>query len=227
MKKGRLFMAVVVAIILVAEPLAAQEGSASGQAGSLEFGVKGGLSLASFFWTGDLGWNSSTMFAFMPEAFAFARVGLSDGFGIQLDAGYHGNGCSVDASDGYAHWYMHYLELPIWARWNTGDDDFNLYAGVGAYLAWFLGGSYDIATGYADFDGSGSLTQGTIGQVDVVRAMDYGVLFVLGVETGRTIYELRFPIGIVTAIEFTPPLDFGGTRGVLNSGFDIIVGYRF
>jgi hypothetical protein len=214
-------IAVSVLIIVWSTALVAQE-----RQGPLEFGIKGGIALPSFFWTGDASWNPATMFAFQGEAFAFACLNLNEGFGVQAEFGYHGKGCSVDASDGYAHWYMDYVELPLWAKWRTGDADFSVYGGVGGYAAYFLGGRYEISTGDPSFDGSGKLSTGDAEGTNVVRPLDLGLLLAAGVEAGRMIYEFRFSIGVVPSIEFTPPPSFGGSRGSLNSGIDILVGYR-
>jgi hypothetical protein len=224
MKQTRFLGALVIVFALAASaPVAAQEGGPR----LFDFGVKGGLSLPTFFWTGDTGWNDSTMFVLQGEAYAYGVVNLTPSFGIEVDGGYRGKGCSVDASDGYAHWYMDYLELPVWAKWSSGDGQgFSVYGGIGGYAAWFLGGRYDFATGVGGLDGKGKLTSGTADDPKVVRPLDYGVLLVVGGESRRIIVELRFSVSVVPSMEFTPPAEFGGARGSLNSGIDLLLGYH-
>jgi hypothetical protein len=217
------------AILLLVFALAATTPCAArGETARLfEFGAKGGLAMPSFFWTGDSGWNAATMFAFQAEAYLYVCVNLTPSLGVQIEAGYHGKGCSVDAADGHAHWYMDYVELPVWARWSARETDaFSIYGGIGGYVAWFLGGRYDFSTGASGLDGSGSLARGTENDPTVVRPLDYGILFVAGVEFGAVLFELRFSVGVVPSMDFTPPSQFGGTRGTLNSGLDALVGYR-
>lgn len=212
-------------LVLVAglAPAAALEGAPR----LFEYGVKGGISLPSFFWTGDDGWNQVTMFAFQTEAYAYGCLNLSPSFGVVLEAGYRGKGCSVDASDGYLHWYMDYLELPLWAKWSAREgEDFCAYGGLGGYAAWFLGGRYDFSTGVSSLDGSGSLSTGAADDPTVVRPFDCGLLLVAGLEAKRLILELRFSVGVLNSLDFTPPSEFGGSRGALNSGIDLLVGYR-
>ncbi len=137
MKESRFIDSIVIVIVsalalAVSAPLAAQ----AGEPRLMEFGVKGGLALPSFFWTGDSSWNDSTMFAIQGEVYAYGSVNVTPGFGIEVDGGYRGKGCSVDASDGHVHWYMDYLELPVWAKWSSPiSRDFRVYGGVGGYMA--------------------------------------------------------------------------------------------
>ena len=193
----------------------------------LDFGVKGGLSLPTFFWTGDNSWNDVTNFAIQGEAYAFACVNVNPRFGVEIEAGYRGKGCSVDASDGYVHWYMDYLEVPVWAKFSAPmGRNLSLYGGIGGYAAWFLGGRYNFSTGVSGLNGSGSLSGGTTDDPTVVRPQDYGVLLVGGVQLGRVLFELRFSVSVVPSLEFTPPPDVGGdARGALNSGIDLLIGY--
>jgi hypothetical protein len=212
----------LIASLGASEPLVAQIDAPR----FLDFGIKGGLSLPTFFWTGDDSWNQVTYFAVQGEAYAFACANLNPRFGIEIDAGYHGKGCSVDASDGYVHWYMDYFEVPVWAKWSARvGRKLSVYGGIGGYAAWFLGGRYDFSTGVSGLDGSGSLSGGTADDPTVVRPQDYGVLLVGGVQTGGVIFELRFSVSVVPSLEFTPPPDFGDARGSLNSGIDLLIGY--
>jgi hypothetical protein len=224
MKRRCLSVAIFIAFSLgTSASLAAQ----AGEPRLLDFSVKGGLSLPTFFWTGDNSWNDVTMFALQGEAYAYGSVNITPGFGVEVDAGYRGKGCSVDASDGYAHWYMDYLELPVWAKWSSRvGQRFSAYAGVGGYLAWCLGGRYDFSTEVSGLDGAGRLTVGTADDVTVVRPMDYGVLFVVGGESRHMLFEVRFSVSVVPSMEFTPPPTFGDARGSLNSGIDLLLGYR-
>ncbi len=224
MKRPSLPVILLVAAVLSAgAPLVAQGISPR----LLDFGVKGGLALPSFFWTGDAGWNQSTVFALQGEAYAYACANLQPDFGIEVEAGYRGKGCSVEASDGHAKWYMDYFEVPLWAKWSARmDENSSFYGGIGGYMAWFLGGRYDFSTGVSGLDGVGKLSKGTAGDVTVVRPLDYGFLLVAGGEAGRMTFEGRFSVSIVKSMEFAPPSEFGGARGALNSGIDLIAGYR-
>lgn len=214
-------------IIVFALTLAVSTAIAAQVAGPklFEYGVKGGLALPSFFWTGDAGWNEVTMFAVQGEAYAYGTVNLNQGFGIEVDAGYRGKGCSVDATEEYAHWYMDYLELPVWAKWTSRDGQgFSVYGGVGGYAAWFIGGRYDFSASSAGLNGAGKLTAGTAEDPTVVRPLDYGVLLVAGGESHRIIFEVRFSVSVVPSMEFIPTgLD---ARGSLNSGIDLLLGYH-
>jgi hypothetical protein len=205
-------------------------GSAAAQSQApsrFEFGVKGGLALPSFFWTGDNGWNQVTVFAMQAEAYGFACMNFNGKFGIQAEAGYSGKGCKLSASDGYARWYMDYLEVPVWAKWSSrSGPDLNVYGGLGGYAAWFIGGRYDFSTGEPGLDGKGKLERGTADSPTTVRPTDFGVLLVCGMEGRHMIVEFRMPIGVVKSMQFTPPPVFGGARGSLNSGLGVIVGYR-
>jgi len=190
--------------------------------------VKGGLALPSFFWTGDSDWNQATMFAIQGEAYVYSCLNLSSTFGVELEAGYRGKGCSVDASDGYAHWYMDYLEVPLWAKWSVREGaNLAFYGGLGGYAAWFLGGRYDFSTGVSGLDGSGRLISGTADDPTVVRPFDCGALLVAGGESNKICLEFRFSVSFIPSLEFTPPSTFGGERGALNGGIDLLVGYRF
>ena len=134
----------VIASLAVSMPLSAQLGARR----PLDFGVKGGLSLPTFFWTGDNSWNDVTNFAIQGEAYAFACVNVNPRFGVEIEAGYRGKGCSVDASDGYVHWYMDYLEVPVWAKFSAPmGRNLSLYGGIGGYAAWFLGRSIQFLDG--------------------------------------------------------------------------------
>lgn len=214
--------ALILACALI--PAAAQAGAP----GRFEFGVKGGLALPSFFWTGDAGWNQSTMFAFQGAAYGYACANFSGALALQVEAGYAGKGCSVDASDGYARWYMDYVDVPVWVKFSMREGrGNNYYGGLGGYFSYFLGGRYDFSTGEPGLDGKGSLTSGTAESPTVVRPRDFGALLVCGVEGDHLIVEFRMPIAVVNSMEFTPPSVFGDARGSLNSGIAILVGYRF
>jgi hypothetical protein len=193
-----------------------------------EVGVKGGLALPAFFWTGDDYWNPVTMFAFQGAAYGYACLNFSSSFALQVEAGYKGKGCNVDASDGHARWYMDYIEVPLWAKWSMREGaNSNFYGGLGAYAAYFLGGRYDFSTGEPGLDGSGTLVRGTEETPTTVRPLDFGIVLICGMEAQRYIFEIRMPIGVVRSMQFTPPPVFGGPRGTLNSGIDLLVGYRF
>lgn len=194
----------------------------------LDFGVKGGLALPSFFWTGDDSWNDMTYFAVQGEAYLFACANLSPSFGIEVEAGYRGKGCVVSDDYGnYAKWYMDYLEMPVWAKWTMRvPSGIGIYGGLGAYAAYFVGGRYDFSTGEEGLDGSGSLTSGDTDSTTVVRPFDLGAILVVGMESRHWMGEMRFSIGFLKSMDFTPPPDFGGERGTLNSGIDFLVGYK-
>ncbi len=195
---------------------------------SVDFGVKGALALPSFFWTGDTGWNPVTETGIWFAGWAYSSIDLVEGVSLQVEAGYAGKGCRLDASDGSMLWLTHYLEVPAWLKFSYSDPDFSVYAGVGGYYAWFLGGTYDFDVSGSEWIGSGDLTQGSGEGATIVRPYDFGLLFTLGWEIGQTVYEFRLPIALMPSIEFTPldPYSFGDYRGALNSGIYIGVGYR-
>jgi len=219
MKKSYGFLIVSVFIFLLNASLFSESDSPGATARKLplfEGGVKGGLSMASFFWTGDHGWNNSTMFAFLPALWGFCDVNLTDTVGIELNAGYAGKGCSVDASDGYLHWYYHYLDFPVFIKWQTQDPSMRFYASAGGYFSKLLSGSYDFGvSGSSYFDGKGAMTIGTNDSPTFMHPYDYGLLF-----------EFRFTVSLSPAMEFTPPEEYGGSRGALNSGIMLIAGYK-
>jgi hypothetical protein len=195
----------------------------------LDLGVKGGLALPSFIWTGDDGWNDITYFAVQGEVYAFACANLSPTFGIELEAGYRGKGCVVSDDYGnYAKWYMDYLEFPVWAKWTAhAPSGFGIYGGLGGYAAIFLGGRYEFSTGEGGvWDSSGSLSSGDSDSPTLVRPLDCGALLVAGMESRHWMGEMRFSFGFLQSMDFTPPPDFGGERGSLNSGIDFLVGYK-
>jgi hypothetical protein len=104
----------------------------------------------------------------------------------------------------------------------------------GSFLKWpwpayFLGGRYDFSTGVTGWDGTGSLTSGDSDSPTVVRPLDCGALIVVGMESKNWQGEMRFSIGLLKSMDFTPPADFNSTgeRGALNSGIDLLVGYKF
>lgn len=215
----------ILAPILLGAAMAFPVAAQAGKPPLLELGAKGGLALASYFWTGDAGWNESTMFVLQGEALIAADLKLSPTFGVTLEAGYHGKGCSVDASDGYAHWYLDYFELPVWAKWSERTENSILYGGIGGYAAWFLGGRHVFSTGVPGLDGSGGLSAGVADDPTIVKPFDYGALFLVGGGSRGMRFELRFSVGAIPCIEFTPPASFGSSRACLNSGFDLLVGY--
>lgn len=195
---------------------------------SIDLGVKGALALPSFFWKGDLGWNSVTETGIWVAGWAYSSISLMENISLQIEGGYAGKGCRLDASDGLMIWLTHYLEIPAWLKFSYSEPDFSVYAGAGGYFAWFLGGTYDFNVPGSEWTGSGALIQGPDEGATFVRPYDYGLIFTLGWETGQTVFEFRLPIAIMASIEITPQdATYGAYRGALNSGMYLGVGYRF
>ena len=194
-----------------------------------EFGVKGALSLPSFFWLEDNSWNGATMFLLQGAAWAYSTINISEDIGIQLEAGYCGKGASLDASDGSLKWRFHYIEIPLLVKWMFRESHMNFWVGSGGYYSYFLGGTYNFDVPGSEWTGKGKLTTGNNEIITEIRQHDIGLLFTAGYASGKFIYELRFPIGLTPVLAFTPEdqITYGRYRKALNSGLMFSVGYRF
>jgi hypothetical protein len=194
----------------------------------VELTLKGALDLPSFYWSGSKAWNNATQMGIGGGAWAGVDFNLRDDFGIQVEFGYAGRGCKIDGPDGELNWVSHYLELPVWAFFRYADPNMAAYIGIGAYLALFLGGSYDFNVPGSEFTGQGSLATGDTQDATTFRSWDYGLLFTLGFEYQRFIFELRVPLGLAPVVEFTPANKlYGGFRSASNAGLAIAIGYHF
>ena len=191
-----------------------------------EIGIKGGLSMAGFFWTGDNGWNNSTMFVFMPVIWAVTTWNITESIALQLEGGYCGKGSSIDASDGFAHWYYHYFDFPVFIKFQQIDGDMRFYAGAGGYFAKTIAGFYDFNVPRDSyFLGKGDMTISESGAQTNLKPYDYGLVFNCGIQNYHWVFEFRFTISLSSVMEFTPPVIYGDTRGALNSGIILTAGY--
>ena len=193
-----------------------------------EFGVKAGLSLPSFFWLEDAGWNGVTMFAFQGAAWGYSEIKITDTLSIQAELGYNGKGASLDASDGSLKWFFNYIEVPVWFKWIFREPETDYWVGAGGYYGYFFGGLYDFDVANSEWIGSGKLTSGDSEIITEIRRHDFGLLFTAGYENGNFVYEFRFPFGLFPVLAFTPQdPSFGGYRKALNSGVMLCIGYSF
>ena len=228
MKKILLFLFLLPALPVILSAQSNTPGNGEEPA-AVEFGVKGTLSLPSFFWLEDLSWNQVTMFALQGGFWGHAAFNITEEFAIQAEIGYCGKGASLDASDGSIKWYFDYLEIPVWLKWSVRTPESAFWLGAGGYYGYCLGGRYTFNVPGSEWNSAGAMTIGSREIISEIRQHDAGLIFIIGGEENNIEYEIKFPVGLIPAIAFTPEdqISYGGYRKALNSGIMLCIGYKF
>jgi len=227
MKKSAVFLVCAACMLSGCIMNVQAEDEQSAERGPLfNFGVKGGVSLPSFYWLEDMSWNNVTVTGIMPAAWAFAAVAVTDTLAIQIEAGYDGKGCLVDAEDGRLLWKFNYVEIPVMAVTSIVlSSDFTVLFSGGGYFAKFLGGRYNFDVPESEWMGHGELSTGNVEKITEIRPYEYGLLIGVGIRNRHFLYEFRFPFGVTPSLAFTPADSiYGGYRRALNTGFVLAVG---
>lgn len=209
-----------VAVLLAALACCAAPAAAS----PMEFGVHGGLSMASYFWAAGDSWNEFTLQVYHPDLSIYVAIPFSTTMALQVEAGYAGRGASIEATAEHLRWYFDYVEVPVILRFSEQTGATRLYAGGGGYAAAMLHGAYDFSSPSEGLSGTGDLVLDGASAEDHARVLDYGMVLVAGIGGKNAYGELRFSIGVTPVLDFT--LTDGVERRALNADIQLLAGYH-
>lgn len=189
----------------------------------VKYGLKGGFNGSTFSGSDSKGSEYKAGFA----AGGFLRFGLSDMFSIQPELLYSQKGASIDGvsylsgttikNDGTAKTTLGYIDVPILARINTGEEGKGLFFEIGPQGSFVLhqrsfiedGGGKQIGSSETSTDGLNKVVIGYVGGIgyQITSGLGLGVRY-----TGDISQVFK---------------DNNGALNVHNSVFQFQVGYAF
>jgi hypothetical protein len=181
---------------------------AAASAGRMEFGVKGGLSLAEFS-GGDNAFDEAEGSRKGLVAGGFVAFPLGGPLSLQPEALFAQKGSAYDFPDLDTTVKLDYVEVPLLlkARFGVG---VRPYVFAGPYVGMRLKARADGNAGSSDVD-----------LEDETKGTDYGVVGGAGVEVGRLLVEARFAHGLggIASDAIDDDID--------NAVWSVLVGLRF
>jgi len=194
--------AVLLAALALALPLPAT-------AQGLEFGVRGGVSLADLFFDSDQG-EPDTSPRTGITAGGTMTVPLADWLQVQVEAFYTQKGTEIDVDGAESSVWLDYVEVPVLARVPVGG------------RAYLVGGA---AFGARVRARSRTAFGSTIEEIDIaddVARHDVGVVGGGGLELGRLLVDVRYTLGLVDV-----DADRRDSVRIRNRALAITAGVRF
>jgi hypothetical protein len=201
------------AVVLAVSALA---GSAAAQ--DMQFGVKGGLSLAKFGGEdndlGDFEPDTRTGFA----AGAFLSFPIGDRVSLQPEALFVQKGATYALEDLDATLKVDYVEVPLFLKARLGGDGVRPYLLAGPYVGFRVK-----AEGEGEVDDENT---NVTDLEDETKSTDYGVTGGVGVEFGSDgafLVEARYTRGLTTV----DSREEDEANDIKNSAWLFLVGFRF